>query len=397
MKILHCVEQYYPTLGGMQEVVKQLSERMAALGHDVTVATTATESRDFTVLNGVKVISFPITGRLAYGIEGDIESYREFLVNGDWEVITFFATQQWATDAAFGVMDKIKAVKVSVPTGYSGLYWPAYKDYFEKMKNWIHSYDMNVYLSDDYRDINFARENGVKKLVLIPNGAAADEFLAPNPIDVRNELGLKKENALVLHVGSFSGWKGQKAAMEIFLRSALKNATLLLIGNGAEGFKQSLRKSLKLRFRKFFASLFMNKKVIAGEFSRTFTVAAYKQADLFLFPSNIECSPIVLFECAASALPFLSTDAGNSVEIAKWTKGGKILPTRKTEDGFSFAEIDKSVEVLNTLWKNEAERKRMAEESFEIWKQKYTWEEITRSYLKLYEDLLGKKKQTAVK
>jgi len=31
MKILHCVESYYPSKGGMQEVVKQLSERLVAL------------------------------------------------------------------------------------------------------------------------------------------------------------------------------------------------------------------------------------------------------------------------------------------------------------------------------------------------------------------------------
>ena len=36
---------------------------------------------------------------------------------------------------------------------------------------------MNVFLSNDYQDINFARENGVKKIILIPNGASEDEFI----------------------------------------------------------------------------------------------------------------------------------------------------------------------------------------------------------------------------
>ena len=39
MKILHTVEFYHPSVGGMQEVVKQLSERLVRLGHNVTVAT----------------------------------------------------------------------------------------------------------------------------------------------------------------------------------------------------------------------------------------------------------------------------------------------------------------------------------------------------------------------
>ena len=40
MKILHTVELYHPSQGGMQEVVKQISERLVKLGHEVTVATT---------------------------------------------------------------------------------------------------------------------------------------------------------------------------------------------------------------------------------------------------------------------------------------------------------------------------------------------------------------------
>ncbi len=40
MNILHTSEFYSPGVGGEQEVVKQLSERLAARGHEVTVATT---------------------------------------------------------------------------------------------------------------------------------------------------------------------------------------------------------------------------------------------------------------------------------------------------------------------------------------------------------------------
>jgi L-malate glycosyltransferase len=35
MKILHCVESYYPSIGGMQAVVRQLSERLVKMGHEV--------------------------------------------------------------------------------------------------------------------------------------------------------------------------------------------------------------------------------------------------------------------------------------------------------------------------------------------------------------------------
>ena len=60
MKIYHCVESYYPAVGGMQEVVKQLSERLVLLGHDVTVLTRFHPERNFNEFNGVKITDFKI-------------------------------------------------------------------------------------------------------------------------------------------------------------------------------------------------------------------------------------------------------------------------------------------------------------------------------------------------
>ena len=57
LKILHTVELYSPSVGGMQEVVKQISERLVKKGHDVTVATTKLSNRKSKIINGVKNMS----------------------------------------------------------------------------------------------------------------------------------------------------------------------------------------------------------------------------------------------------------------------------------------------------------------------------------------------------
>ena len=79
MKILHTVEFYYPSVGGAQEVVRQISERLVKLGHDVTVATTKLPERKIATHNGVKIVGFDISGRAATGYGGkDIEKYKKF-------------------------------------------------------------------------------------------------------------------------------------------------------------------------------------------------------------------------------------------------------------------------------------------------------------------------------
>jgi glycosyltransferase involved in cell wall biosynthesis len=388
MKILHCVESYFPALGGMQEVVKQLSERLVKLGHTVTVATRVHPERKDGLLNGVKIVSFNIGGNLVKGIEGDRETYEKFLLGSDFDIITFFAAQQWATDIALPLLDRIRGRKISVPTGYSAFYWTEYNAYFEKMKTWIHQYDMNVYLSNDYRDINFARQNGVTKICLIPNGAAEDEFIPATTIDVRKELGVDADEFLVLHVGSFTGWKGHHESMKIFLRSGIKKATLLMIGNNSENFSISRRRDLLLYLLYIYNKLLGKRKVIFRYFPREFTVAAYRQSDIFLFPSNIECSPIVLFECAAAGLPFLATDVGNAKEIAQWTGGGLIVPTSKDREGFSHPDIKEAARLLRRMWSNKDVRKEMGAAAFDAWRGKYSWEKVALEYEAMYRSLL---------
>ncbi len=392
MKIFHAVESYHPALGGMQEVVKQLSERLVQAGHEVTVLTRFHPERNFTEYHGVKILTFKIEGNPKKVETSEEQRYVQLLLNNDADVIGFFAAQQWATDLALPILTQIKAVKVSVPTGYSGLYWPDFKQYFEDMKTYIHGYDMNVYLSDDYRDINFARDNKVKETILIPNGAGEDEFLSDQKINVRQDLHLPEGHFLILHVGSYSGWKGHDEAIRIFLKSGITNATLLMIGNNYEAFKFNWMREPVLALRYFMGRLRGKKRIIFNYFNRAFTVAAYKQADLFLFPSNIECSPIVLFECAAAALPFLSSDSGNAPEIAKWTGGGLILPTTVDQNGFSFVKIEESAQVLRSVYQNASQRKEMGERAFDKWKKHFSWEVIAKKYEDLYTKLLAEKK-----
>lgn len=392
MKIFHCVESYYPAVGGMQEVVKQLSERLVTLGHDVTVLTRFHPDRNFKEFNGVKVISFQIEGNPTEAKTEAEKSYLKFLLNNTSDIIAFFAAQQWATDLPLPILNKLTAKKVSVPTGYSGLYFASYAKYFQKMKNDIHGYDMNVYLSNDYRDINFARENKVpeNKIIIIPNGAALDEFDKMDYSGFRKKHGIPENDFLILHVGSYTGEKGHKEAISMFFKAKIKNATILFIGNKYEYFIKRSRYKYPLLLLRWLFSGFKNKKVIFSFLSRQETVQAFKSANLFLFPSNIECSPIVLFEAMAGNTAFLATDVGNCKEIAEWSSGGQILPTTINKKGRSHAIERRGVKLLEELYYNREKLNELSDRGYASWKSKFTWEKITKQYETLYHNLITK-------
>ena len=388
MRILHTVEFYPPSTGGMQEVVRQISEHLALRGHAVTVATSRIPERKSKTVANVAIEEFAISGNAVRGFQGEVERYGKFLCESRFDVMTNFAAQQWATDIALPLLDKIPVKKVFVPTGFSGLYLQEYRDYFDKMKSWMKKYDMNVFLSNTYRDIQFARENSIAKIQTIPNGASEQEFLETRPVQIREKLGIPADHFIILHVGSHTSLKGHAEAIEIFRRARLRNVTLLMIGETSGSgcgrlchIKKWLFSDSPLRSRN-------HKRIVISSLPRPNTIEAYKEADLFLFPSNIECSPLVLFECMASKTPFLTTDTGNAVEIVGWSKSGLVLPTRIDAKGYSRADIAGSATMLEDIFFNEILRKEMALSGFQAWKEGFTWGIIARKYEEMYKNLI---------
>ena len=390
MKILHTVEFYDPSIGGMQQVVKQISERLVKFGHSVTIATTKLPERKHRSLNGVSICEFDISGNFVRGLKGEIDKYREFLLTSDFDIITNFAAQQWSTDIALPILKNIKSKKIFVPTGFSTLYNSQYSHYFEKMKTWLNDYDMNIFLSNDYRDINFARENGISKITVIPNGAAEDEFLQSVDVDIKRLLNIPATNKLILTVGSHTGVKGHAEAINIFRKANIKNSTLLIVANRCGMGCSPICQSKQLIFSVSPFRVKDHKQLIVSSLNRIDTIAAYQQADLFLFPSNIECSPLVLFECMASKTPFLTTDVGNSKEIIDWSKSGILLPTIKSNLGYSKALIDESALILENVLMNSEKLKTMGDIGFQIWQERFTWEKIAKDYENLYSQVIVK-------
>jgi glycosyltransferase involved in cell wall biosynthesis len=386
MKILHTVEFYHPSTGGAQEVVRRISERLAERGHEVTVATTDLKERGISTLNGVQIQGFKISGNAVHGCGGDTERYRDWVLSSRFDVMMNYAAQQWATDLMYPILPQLRYRKILAPCGFSGLFDPAYRSYFQELPGILKKYDHLIFHSNSGRDVQFVRQHGIDNGSLIPNGASLDEFsTAQNGF--RDKYGIPADGPLLLTVGSHTGAKGHGVVMEAFRRARIGPATLIIIGNtlGSPGCLP--RCKAQARFVNL--ATFGKKRVLLLDPPRAGVIAAYQAADIFLFGSNIECSPIVLFEAAASGTPFISTACGNAAEIAEWTQAGVIVATQPDGNGYVRTGASAIADAIENLLGDRTRLEQLSRSGRQSWEKRFTWERIALEYERVYLKLLS--------
>ncbi|WP_394560342.1 glycosyltransferase family 4 protein [Aquipseudomonas alcaligenes] len=418
MNILFCVELYYPSVGGAQVVVRQLAERLASAGHEVTVATTRLAERASDTHKGVRIVGFDVRGNQTVGMRGEVQTYQNFLTNTPADVLFIYAAQQWTFDAAIPVLDRIHCAKVFVPCGYSGLYRAEYADYYRNMPNALRQMDAVVYHAESYRDVNFAKTHGLTNHVTIPNGADTKEFDTLGNPGFRSSIGASDQDVLLLTVGSFTGSKGHQEVAEAFALADFGSRSAFLILNGNDpmpgsdpasaqlralaqevGWPRALRHKLirhlmPWRYKKedplqacidqINSGVFGRKSVLKVDLPRDQLLQAFLQSDLFVFASNIEYSPLVLFEACAAGLPFLSVPAGNAREIAMWTSGGKICEAPIDSLGYCHVSPSDLAQGIEAMLADPDELKRLSEQGKYSSRQRFNWDALALEYERLF-------------
>lgn len=385
MRILHAVELYAPSVGGAQEVVRQVSERLAAGGHEVTVATGALPERSESWISGVEVAEFDVRGNDVRGIEGDVRGYRSFVADGDWDVVMTYAAQQWTTDALLPVLEEVRAPLVLAPCGFSGLRDPMYAAYFDELRERLPDFDALIFHSDSYQDIEFAREAGASAMTVIPNAADEHEFETPRERGwFRSAHGIGEDAPLLLTVGGHTGLKGHAATMAVLRSLRTRGASLAIVGNTPTG--RGCLNACRVRAAGT-RVVSGGRRVLLLDPPREQVLDAFADADLFVFCSMVECSPIVLFEAMAAGLPFVSVDVGNAAEIAEWSGGGVIAPSRRREDGLVEADVRAVATLVDELLADPERRREMGAAGRRAWEEHFSWKKVAGRYEDLYTEL----------
>lgn len=378
--------------------------------------------------NGVEINEFDLSGNRVRGFVGDLDEYQSFLVNSNADVVMFYAAQQWTFDAAWPVLSHIKAKKVLVPCGYSGFYNPSYKIYFSELVNILKLFDAVVYHAEEYRDINFSKRHQINNDVFIPNAADINEFSISKDTFFRNLISVDNDTFIILTVGTLTGSKGHLELVKAYSELDLKGRKSLLILNGNQpelngnkasiynkisalakiyGYRYTVRhivKSVLIRCgldvgnkdtilswaQKINKKQSSHKKVIVTDFNRKDLVQAYLNSDLFVFASNIEYSPLVLFEACAAGLPFLTVPVGNSEEITKWTGGGEMCEAEVDESGYTRVSPTRLAARIEEMAFSTEKLKKLGQIGLEMSTKKYNWDVISREYESLFQSLTSK-------
>tara|TARA_B100000989_G_C19519724_1_gene463548 strand:- start:724 stop:1830 length:1107 start_codon:yes stop_codon:yes gene_type:complete len=368
MNILICAESFYPEINGVSSVITNLASEFIKKNFTVSVATKKISNRKKLNINkkGVRVHQFDVKGNLVRGIAGEKKKYTDFLKKSNYDIIFFYAAQQWSFDLALPLLDKLKAKICFAPCGFSRLNNFFYKNYFRLLFNKIKFCDLVIFHSKYYQDYLICKKKRVKNICVIHNGSQNYQDLKINYNNFR------KNNIIIISEIKFN--KGIDRALLSLIFSKLNNNNLII-------YTQKKPKSLNLYF--IFLKLLIFFLKIKNKFLVKFKYGVSekklhlerKKAFLFLFGSRLECSPLVLFESAAAGLPFISFNVGNSMEISKITGAG-----------FSVNKIMEMTNKLNFLYKNKKLNIKLSKNGIKNSKN-FTWKKIADQYISKFKSL----------
>jgi glycosyltransferase involved in cell wall biosynthesis len=389
MKILISSFTFPPNKDGVSEAASMMSVAFLQRGWQVDVATMpvnpARETMDW---NGAAIHEFSVTGngQPKRPFCGEVEQYRQFLIQGTWDVIIFHA-YTWSVLVAIDLLDRISGKKVLVSHGYAALQWTRVANFpwglgvwawsvrdALKMVLWIRKIDQTVYLSEraDLRgffDHWIAKATGYKGRRVIPNGVDPNER-GTDAIGFRQAHGIPVNHFMFLCVANYSRRKDQGYAARAFRAAKLTDAVLVFIGSEFN--------SDSARFQaedEVLPDTAKHGRVIWLEnIDRPSTLNAFAACDAFVLSADHEAQPIALLEAMREEKPWVARDAGCISQMA-----GGICVRSESDMGSQMARLTTNPKLCETL----------GQEGQNAIRTSYNHQQYIESYCTLIQELTG--------
>jgi len=223
---------------------------------------------------------------------------------------------------------------------------------------------------------------GPEQIWAIPNGVHLSDFY-PRDKDkvevVRRELGIGKEDLVVLQAGRLDRRKGQQELLaaapgviqELDKRTG-QRVRFILVGWTGTDFARTLEE----RARK---AGITNQVIFHPPVTNKQMPPYFWLADVYALTSTYDIFPIVILEAMANRLALVASKNGGASEIISHGRDGLLV------DPYRIGEVEES---LNSVLVNKKLRHSLGEEAYRKIEQQYTWERVAGLLSKQYEDII---------
>ena len=196
-------------------------------------------------------------------------------------------------------------------------------------------------------------------------------------LPLRESLGIKKDQLMLLTVGSVANRKGQIDiinALEVLADTIITKVHFVLVGDVDTSYSQYLHKRVKKLSRKQSSRVHFIKKTPS-------VFDYYNAADVCLFTSRIESYPKVIQEAMHYQLPIITTPVDGISEQLKDKFSGLFY---QPGDAESLAQLISLIATNNKL------REKLGKQAYATLQTMISPEEMMASYLKLFQTIGNK-------
>jgi glycosyltransferase involved in cell wall biosynthesis len=239
--------------------------------------------------------------------------------------------------------------------------------------------------SDNYQDFKNCSSLDIP-VTVIPNGVDINEFsITENNFREKYKIDSKY---ILLCVSNFFPGKGQEYLLNILEKLKDIDFTMVFICSTVNfNLANLLRETMRQKFNK---TSFKYKILL--DIPREDIISAYKNSDVFIFPSQKEVAPLVILESMAAGLPWVSMPVGNISEL----QGGLLVNNFNKnyqvgngflKDAFLYNEntYNEFADNIKKILNDEDVRKKLSVEGKSLIKEKYNWNDIYIKYHNIFE------------
>ncbi len=401
LRILRVIPFYAPAYGYGGPVVHSfnISKQQSALGYDVRVFTTNILTHDliskklpkFEVIDNVKIHRFPIRYRLGQSHYFITPKLPFAFFKYQYDLIHIHSLRTFQTNVATTISRiKNKPVVLTAHGTLRSMYlldlfnhkkketsrMKLYDKFFNKF--FIKSVDRFIVHSKHEKMWTLKFNIPEEKIRVIPHGVNLDNFSNK----ILREKFIKKYKIdlnykMILYVGRLLGNYRNLELVIITMKEILKeinNSRLWLIG-------QSYDKVYELKLREIVEKLNLHKHVIfVTSPSREDILGAYQVANVVVFPiNNSDGFGIPIIEAGAAKCPIISTNRGPAPELIRNGETGILTKPN------NLSELKNA--ILKIL-SDEKLEKEMGLKGYQNIVKNYTWETITNSTNKVYNEII---------